>query len=115
MCEGRRGSCVCCNWQVEQRSDGAADTRLLLHHSLAQHQVKTWQSCIRSWLAAVNPATSLHVVCSNDAFDAQMGVDGDKPESIVNLTGNRLGCLWVANAFLAAGCSLVFSAMLRTV
>ena len=53
--------------------------------------------------------------CSNDAFDAQMGVDGDKPESIVNLTGNRLGCLWVANAFLVAGCSLVFSALARTV
>ena len=59
--------------------------------------------------------TDTEVVCSNDAFDAQMGVDGDKPESIVNLTGNRLGCLWVANSFLAAGCALVFSAMLGTV
>ena len=28
-------------------------------------------------------------VCSNDAFDADMNVDGNKPESVVNLTGNR--------------------------
>ncbi len=40
---------------------------------------------------------------SNDAFDATTGVDGDKPESVVNLTGNRAGVLALANAFLAAG------------
>ena len=40
---------------------------------------------------------------SNDAFDATTGVDGDKPESVVNLTGNRGGVLALANAFLAAG------------
>ena len=56
-----------------------------------------------------------HRSCSNDVFDAAMNVDGDKPESIVNLTGNRSGCFWVANAFLAAGVSLLFTAMQRTV
>lgn len=40
---------------------------------------------------------------SNDAFDAAVGVDGDKAESVVNLTNNRVGVLWVANAFLVAG------------
>jgi len=40
---------------------------------------------------------------SNDAFDAAMGVDVAKPESVVNLTGNRTAVLWAANAFLAAG------------
>ena len=41
--------------------------------------------------------------CSNDAFDAAMGVDGAKAESVVNLTGNRQGVLWTANAALVAG------------
>ena len=41
--------------------------------------------------------------CSNDAFDAATGVDDNKPESVVNLTGDRRGVLALANAFLAAG------------
>lgn len=49
--------------------------------------------------------------CSNDAFDAAMGVDGAKVESLVNITGNRLGCLAVANAFLALGLSLLGQAI----
>ncbi len=40
---------------------------------------------------------------SNDAFDATTGVDGGKPESVVNLTGNRSGVLALANVFLAVG------------
>jgi hypothetical protein len=44
--------------------------------------------------------------CSNDAFDAEMGVDAAKPESVVNLTGNRGGVLWAANAFLAAALAI---------
>ncbi|KAK9802593.1 hypothetical protein WJX73_009446 [Symbiochloris irregularis] len=44
---------------------------------------------------------------SNDVFDSSMGVDGAKVESLVNITGNRLGCLAVANAFLALGLSLL--------
>ena len=30
-----------------------------------------------------------------------MGVDAAKPESVVNLTGNRGAVLWAANFFLA--------------
>jgi hypothetical protein len=37
-----------------------------------------------------------------------MGVDAAKPESVVNLTGNRGAVLWTANAFLAAALA-VFS------
>lgn len=45
---------------------------------------------------------------SNDAFDASTGVDGGKPESVVNLTGNRNGVLLLANAFLVAGAALLW-------
>ena len=48
---------------------------------------------------------------SNDAFDATTGVDGDKPESVVNLTGNQGGVLALANAFLAAGGLLLWRAV----
>lgn len=41
--------------------------------------------------------------CSNDAFDADMNVDGNKPESVVNLTGNRNGVLAAAFASFAVG------------
>lgn len=41
--------------------------------------------------------------CSNDAFDAETGVDKSKAESVVNLTGNRKAVLAVANGFLLAG------------
>ena len=44
-----------------------------------------------------------------------MNVDGDKPESIVNLTGNRAGCFWVANAFLVTGTGLLLSVMRASV
>ena len=50
----------------------------------------------------------LLVVASNDAFDASTGVDGGKPESVVNLTGNRNGVLLLANAFLVAGAALLW-------
>ena len=52
---------------------------------------------------------------SNDAFDAAMGVDGDKAESVVNLTGSRLGVLWTANAFLAAGSVLLWQVISKLV
>ena len=50
--------------------------------------------------------------CSNDAFDAAMGVDAGKPESIVNLTGDRVSVLWAANGFLAAGLAAFVQALL---
>ena len=53
--------------------------------------------------------------CSNDAFDAAMGVDKDKAESVVNLTQNRLGVLWTANVFLVAGAALLWQVISRMV
>ena len=47
--------------------------------------------------------------CSNDAFDAETGVDKSKAESVVNLTGNRKAVLAVANGFLLAGGLLLHS------
>lgn len=42
-------------------------------------------------------------VCSNDAFDADMNVDGNKPESVVNLTGNRNAVMIAAWSCFAVG------------
>ncbi|CAK9227421.1 unnamed protein product [Sphagnum troendelagicum] len=45
---------------------------------------------------------------SNDVYDAETGVDKDKRESVVNMTGSREGVLRVAYLFLLAGfCGLV--------
>lgn len=41
--------------------------------------------------------------CSNDAFDADMNTDGNKPESVVNLTGSRNGVLATAFACFFVG------------
>ena len=48
-------------------------------------------------------------MCSNDAFDAETGVDKSKAESVVNLTGNRKVVLAIANGFLVAGGLLLHS------
>ena len=40
MCAGCRGSCICRNRAVEQPLDWPACAWVLLHHRLAQHQVK---------------------------------------------------------------------------
>jgi len=44
---------------------------------------------------------------SNDAFDAETGVDHTKPESVVNLTGNRTAVLVLSKAFLVCGLLLL--------
>ncbi len=45
---------------------------------------------------------------SNDAYDAETGVDQAKEESVVNLTGgNKKGVLALANACLLAGAWLL--------
>ena len=49
--------------------------------------------------------------CSNDAFDAETGADVGKLESIVNLTGSRLGVLGLAFASLAAGAMMLWRAL----
>ena len=38
--------------------------------------------------------TTVCDACSNDAFDATTGVDGGKPESVVNLTGKQRAACW---------------------
>ncbi len=40
---------------------------------------------------------------SNDVFDSDTGIDINKAESIVNLTGNRNLMFWVGNLFLLLG------------
>jgi 2-carboxy-1,4-naphthoquinone phytyltransferase len=40
---------------------------------------------------------------SNDVFDSDTGIDINKAESIVNLTGNRNLMFWVGNLFLCLG------------
>ena len=68
-------------------------------------------SCLSSgshW-KRVQPGDMLNRVwpaCSNDAFDAAMGVDAAKPESVVNLTGNKNAVLWAANIFLVAALAI---------
>jgi 2-carboxy-1,4-naphthoquinone phytyltransferase len=40
---------------------------------------------------------------SNDVFDSDTGIDVNKAESVVNLTGNRNLMFWLGNLFLALG------------
>lgn len=40
---------------------------------------------------------------SNDVFDSDTGIDINKAESVVNLTGNRNLMFWLGNGFLALG------------
>lgn len=44
-----------------------------------------------------------------------MGVDGDKAESVVNLTGNRQAVLWTANTFLLVGTALLWRVISKLV
>lgn len=40
---------------------------------------------------------------SNDVFDSDTGIDINKAESVVNLTGNRNLMFWIGNLFLSLG------------
>jgi 2-carboxy-1,4-naphthoquinone phytyltransferase len=40
---------------------------------------------------------------SNDVFDSDTGIDINKAESVVNLTGNRNLMFWLGNSFLSLG------------
>jgi 2-carboxy-1,4-naphthoquinone phytyltransferase len=40
---------------------------------------------------------------SNDVFDADTGIDVNKPHSVVNLTGNQALIFWLANGLLLLG------------
>lgn len=52
---------------------------------------------------------------SNDAFDAETGVDVDKAESVVALTGNRRAVLAAANVSLLGGVVLLGRAVADSV
>jgi 2-carboxy-1,4-naphthoquinone phytyltransferase len=46
---------------------------------------------------------------SNDVFDSDTGIDVNKAESIVNLTGNRDLMFWIGNGFLICGLAGIVS------
>ena len=46
---------------------------------------------------------------SNDVFDSDTGIDKNKAESLVNLTGNRTLIFWLSNLFLAGGILGIFA------
>ena len=64
---------------------GTINSRILLMFTLAAISVLAW------------------VNISNDAFDAETGVDRNKAHSLVNLTGNQPFVFWLGNVFLAIG------------
>jgi len=75
---------------------------VLVAATLAYYQTGVFATA-RFWqLIFASICTIAWLNLSNDAFDAQKGVDGAKDESVVNITGNRAAVLWTANAFLAA-------------
>lgn len=63
--------------------------------------------CLQLNLASILIIAWLNL--SNDAFDADMNIDGNKPESVVNLTGNRNAVLATAWVCFAAGVSWLWS------
>ncbi|DBA80500.1 TPA: hypothetical protein ACH3X1_007771 [Trebouxia sp. C0004] len=63
--------------------------------------------CIQLNLASILIIAWLNL--SNDAFDADMNIDGNKPESVVNLTGNRNGVLATAWACFTVGVAWLWS------
>jgi 2-carboxy-1,4-naphthoquinone phytyltransferase len=101
--------------------------------SIAQPKAKLWLAAIKPpmYTVAIVPITvgslvaynqthnlNLHIFAtfllsaiaiiawiniSNDVFDSDTGIDVNKAESVVNLTGNRNLMFWLSNLFLALG------------
>lgn len=101
--------------------------------SIAQPNAKLWLAAIKPpmYTVAIVPITvgslvayaqthvlNLHILgtfllsaiaiiawinISNDVFDSDTGIDVNKAESVVNLTGNRNLMFWLSNLFLALG------------
>lgn len=67
--------------------------------------------CALTLLCCLHVAVCCCHACSNDAFDASTGVDQHKAESVVNLTGNRIGVLLLSKLFLLAGLGLLGSSI----
>lgn len=81
---------------------------VLVSAALAFHQTGVFAAA-RYWqLTAASIATIAWLNLSNDAFDAEMGVDKAKAESVVNLTGNRTAVLCIANVLLAVALAIFF-------
>lgn len=74
---------------------------VMVSAALAYQQTNMFAAARFCHLTAASIATIAWLNLSNDAFDATMGVDETKAESVVNLTGNRAAVLVVANIFLA--------------
>lgn len=74
---------------------------VMVSAALAYQQTNIFAAARVFHLTAASIATIAWLNLSNDAFDATMGVDETKAESVVNLTGNRAAVLVVANIFLA--------------
>jgi hypothetical protein len=56
-------------------------------------------SCLKCLFFSPTEKQSYFVLCSNDVYDAETGVDKDKRESVVNMTGrwghDLMGC-WLS-------------------
>eukprot|EP00877_Chromochloris_zofingiensis_P007993 jgi/Chrzof1/3447/Cz12g25220.t1 len=70
-----------------------------------QSQAMLWARCWGLVIGAICIIAWLNL--SNDAFDASMGVDRHKLESVVNLTGSRTLVMTAAWAFFALGLALL--------
>lgn len=81
---------------------------VLVSAALAFHQTGIFAASKYWQLTAASIATIAWLNLSNDAFDAEMGVDETKAESVVNLTGNRTAVLFAANALLAVALVIFF-------
>lgn len=65
------------------------------------------QGHINLWIASTFLLSALSIVAwsnvSNDVYDADTGIDQNKPHSLVNLTGNKPLMFWIGNGLLALG------------
>jgi 1,4-dihydroxy-2-naphthoate octaprenyltransferase len=65
------------------------------------------QGHINGWIAATFLLSAISIVAwsnvSNDVYDAETGIDQNKPHSLVNLTGNKPLMFWIGNGLLALG------------
>jgi 2-carboxy-1,4-naphthoquinone phytyltransferase len=69
--------------------------------AMAQTKEFHYQTLATFLLAAIAIVAWINV--SNDVFDSDTGIDQNKAESVVNLTGNRNLMFWLGNLFLLLG------------
>lgn len=71
--------------------------------AVAYAQTQQFQGHIFALFLTAAIAIIAWINLSNDVFDADTGIDVNKPHSVVNLTGNRTLIFWLSNIFLALG------------